>query len=56
MSMSWARNLPLSRKFTLAFGVVCALCLVLGVYTSITFRSIAGENAVVSENSFPSLS
>ena len=55
MSMSWARNLPLSRKFTLAFGVVCALCLVLGVYTSITFRSIAGENAVVSENSFPSL-
>jgi methyl-accepting chemotaxis protein len=53
--MSWARNLPLSRKFSFAFGVVCVLCLVLGVYTSITFRSIAGKNAVVSENSFPSL-
>ena len=31
--MSWARNLPLSRKFTYAFGIVCALCLVLGIYT-----------------------
>ena len=53
--MSWARNLPLSRKFTYAFGVVCALCLVLGIYTFLTFHSIAGKNAVVSENSFPSL-
>lgn len=28
--MSWQRNLPISRKFTLAFGAVCCLCLVLG--------------------------
>jgi methyl-accepting chemotaxis protein len=29
--MSWARNLPLSRKFTFAFGAVCALCALQGV-------------------------
>ncbi|MGD0345521.1 MAG: methyl-accepting chemotaxis protein [Terracidiphilus sp.] len=53
--MSWARNLPLSRKFTFAFGVVCALCLVLGVYTFFTFHIIAGKSAEVSGNHLPSL-
>jgi methyl-accepting chemotaxis protein len=53
--MQWLRNLPISRKFTLAFGIVCGLCIVLGVYTFISFRSIAAQNAAVSENSFPSL-
>jgi len=53
--MSWARNLPLSRKFALAFGVVCALCLVLGVYTFLAFHSIAQKSAEVSANHLPSL-
>jgi methyl-accepting chemotaxis protein len=53
--MSWARNLPLSRKFTCAFGVVCVLCLVLGIYTFFTFRGIAQKSAEVSENHLPSL-
>ena len=53
--MSWLLNLPISRKFTYAFGIVCALCVVLAAYTFITFRDIAARNAVVSENSFPSL-
>ncbi|MGC9222852.1 MAG: HAMP domain-containing methyl-accepting chemotaxis protein [Terracidiphilus sp.] len=53
--MSWARNLPLSRKFTYAFGVVCALCLALGVYTFFTFHSIASKIAEVSGNHLPSL-
>ncbi len=53
--MSWARNLPLSRKFTAAFGVVCALCLILGVYTFFAFHSIAGKSAEVSVNHLPSL-
>ncbi len=53
--MSWARNLPLSRKFTFAFGVVCALCLVLGVYTFFAFHGIAGKSAEVSGNHLPSL-
>jgi methyl-accepting chemotaxis protein len=53
--MSWARNLPLSRKFTYAFGVVCVLCLVLGIYTFFTFRGIAQKSAEVSGNHLPSL-
>ncbi|MGH9561758.1 MAG: HAMP domain-containing methyl-accepting chemotaxis protein, partial [Terracidiphilus sp.] len=53
--MSWARNLPLSRKFTCAFGVVCALCLVLGVYTFFTFHGIARQSAELSGNHLPAL-
>jgi hypothetical protein len=29
--MSVIRNLPISRKFTYAFGIVCILCILLGV-------------------------
>jgi methyl-accepting chemotaxis protein len=53
--MHWLRNLPLSRKFTLAFGIVCGLCVVLGIYTFSTFRGIAARNAEVSDNSLPSV-
>ncbi len=53
--MSMVRNIPISRKFSYAFGIVCSLCLVLGGYTSVTFRGIATKSAVVSENHFPSL-
>ncbi len=53
--MSWVRNLPLSQKFTYAFGLVCALCLVLGIYTFFTFRGIAQKSAEVSGNHLPSL-
>ncbi len=53
--MSWARNLPLSRKFAYAFGVVCVLCLVLGIYTFFAFRGIAQKSAEVSGDQLPSL-
>ena len=53
--MSAIRNLPISRKFTIAFGIVCGLCVVLGMYTYITFRSIAGKSSDVSEKHVPSL-
>jgi methyl-accepting chemotaxis protein len=53
--MAWLRNLPVSRKFIVAFGIVCSLCIVLGGYTFFTFRSVAGEAADVSENAFPSV-
>jgi methyl-accepting chemotaxis protein len=53
--MQWLRNLPIARKFILAFGIVCGLCIVLGVYMFTTFRGIAEKNAVVSENSFPAM-
>ena len=53
--MSWARNLPLSRKFIVAFGVVCFLCLTLGVYTFVTFRSVVEKSQDVSRNALPSI-
>ena len=53
--MSWARNLPLSRKFSYAFGVVCVLCMILGTYTFITFHSIVQKTEDVSEDALPSI-
>jgi len=53
--MAWLRNLPVSRKFIVAFGIVCSLCIALGGYSFFTFHSVAGEAADVSENAFPSV-
>ncbi|MGA3262996.1 MAG: methyl-accepting chemotaxis protein [Terracidiphilus sp.] len=53
--MSWLRNLPISRKFTFAFGIVCGLCILLGAYTFVTFRGIDSDTASVSGSSLPSL-
>ena len=53
--MQWLRNLPISRRFTLAFGVVCCLCILLGTYSFLTFRSIAEKSAEVSGEHIPSL-
>lgn len=53
--MQWLRNLPISRKFIVAFGIVCGLCIVLGAYTFITFRDIANKSASVSEINMPGL-
>jgi len=53
--MSFLRNLPVSRKFAFAFGVVCMLCILLGAYTFITFRDIAAKTEDVSGNAFPSV-
>ena len=53
--MSAIRNIPIARKFTYAFGIVCSLCILVGAYTFITFRGIAAKSANTSENSFPSI-
>lgn len=53
--MQWLRNLSISRKFQYAFGIVCGFCILLGVYTSVTFRGIAAKNLDVSGNTFPSV-
>jgi methyl-accepting chemotaxis protein len=53
--MSVYRDIPIARKFMLAFGLVCLLCVALGGYTFLTFRSIAVDSADVSENGFPSV-
>jgi len=52
--MSAIRNTPIAKKFAGAFGLVCILCLTLGAYTTVTFRSIAAASTEVSENGFPS--
>ena len=46
--MQWLRNLPVSRKFIFAFGIVCGLCIVLGAYTFFTFHDIAAKAPEVS--------
>jgi methyl-accepting chemotaxis protein len=53
--MSMIRNLPISRKFTLAFGIVCGLCILLGAYTFSTFRLVGAKNQDVSDKRFPSV-
>ncbi|HEY1161414.1 MAG TPA: methyl-accepting chemotaxis protein [Terracidiphilus sp.] len=49
------RNLPISRKLTAAFGIVCGLCILLGVYTFVSLRGIHSDTASVSGSSLPSL-
>ncbi len=53
--MAWLKNLPVSRKFIVAFGIVCGLCILLGVFTLFTFRSIAAKSEDVSGSHFPAL-
>jgi methyl-accepting chemotaxis protein len=53
--MQWLRNLPVSRKFITAFGIVCGLCILLGIYTFVTFREIAVKSENVSGNHLPAL-
>jgi len=53
--MQWLRNLPISRKFNYAFGIVCSLCIVLGGYTFFTFHGIGGKAHDVSDKALPSL-
>jgi methyl-accepting chemotaxis protein len=53
--MGFLQNLPVARKFTLAFGVVCCLTILLGGYTFVTFRSVSTASADVSGNSMVAL-
>jgi methyl-accepting chemotaxis protein len=54
-AMSIARNLPVARKFGLAFGLVCTLCIGLGMYTFLSLREISTKTADVSEDALPSI-
>jgi methyl-accepting chemotaxis protein len=53
--MQWLRNLSISRKFIAAFGFVCCLYVVLGMYSLFTFRGIAEKSGYASQSSFPSV-
>jgi len=52
--MSVIRNLPVGRKFTFAFGAICLICTVVGVYNFFTLRSITSNSTNVSDKAFPS--
>ncbi len=53
--MSLARNMPLGRKFAVAFGLVCSLCVGWGTYNFFNFRNSARLGGEVSEDSLPSI-
>jgi methyl-accepting chemotaxis protein len=53
--MSAFRNLPVARKFLLAFGSICALCLMAGTFTFISLQGIAARGADVAQNALPSV-
>jgi methyl-accepting chemotaxis protein len=55
MKWQWLRNLPVSRKITYAFGIVCCLSVLLGTITFSSFRGITEQNDYLSKNSFPSV-
>ena len=52
--MARLKHLPVSRKFIYAFGIVCGLCIMLGAYSYVTFRSISVKSVDVSNRAFPS--
>jgi methyl-accepting chemotaxis protein len=53
--MTWLRNLPIARKFTVAFGILCCLSIALGIYNALVFRSISQSSTQVSEDAFPAV-
>ena len=48
-------NLPIARKFTVAFGLVCASCAALVAYTALTMGSVSQKAATIGEHDFPSI-
>lgn len=53
--MSFVRNIPVGRKFVLAFGLVCIFCLALGTYTFLTFRSLSARTTAIARDDLPSI-
>ncbi|HEX3986596.1 MAG TPA: HAMP domain-containing methyl-accepting chemotaxis protein [Acidobacteriaceae bacterium] len=53
--MSVARNIPVARKFAVAFGVICSLCVALGLYTALTLRGASQKAGFIDQDDFPSI-
>lgn len=53
--MSFLKNLPISRKFTYAFGSVCLLCALLGTVALIGFMKVNSHLTDIVDNSMPSM-
>ncbi|HUN84560.1 MAG TPA: methyl-accepting chemotaxis protein [Terracidiphilus sp.] len=56
MHWQWVRDLPVARKISLAFGIVCSLYILFGVYAYVTFHNIAADCTEVSHTAIPSIS
>jgi methyl-accepting chemotaxis protein len=48
-------NIPIARKFIYAFGLVCALCVGLGIYTAHTLTSVTQKAAEIGEHDLPAI-
>jgi methyl-accepting chemotaxis protein len=48
-------NLPISRKLTIAFGLVCTLCVALGIYTALTLVSVSQNAASIADHDLPAI-
>jgi methyl-accepting chemotaxis protein len=48
-------NIPIARKFTIAFGLVCAFCIGLGVYTALTLGGVTQKIADIAGDDLPSI-
>jgi methyl-accepting chemotaxis protein len=53
--MSAIRNVPIGRKFKLAFGIVCLLCIALGLYSCLTYWDISKKTSTMSQDFLPSI-
>ena len=53
--MSAIRNIAIGRKFKLAFGIVCLLCTVLGLYSCLTFLEVSKKTRAMDEDFLPSI-
>ena len=54
-NMSFVRNVPIARKFTYAFGIICLLCVALAGYTFFTLRGISASAHEIGSDGVPSL-
>ena len=53
--MTFFRNLPVARKFTVAFGLVCLLVFASAAFTIVAFRMVTARATDVRDNALPSL-
>lgn len=53
--MTFFRNLPISRKFLVAFGIVCLLCIVQGLFSIGGISKINKDTASLAGSSLPSI-
>jgi methyl-accepting chemotaxis protein len=53
--MSAIRNIPIGRKFKLAFGIVCLLCTALGLYSYLTYWDVAKKTRAMDQDFLPSI-